>query len=74
MKIVKASEFFADVDTDLDAEEATVNRSRRRSSAHEFTELKIRVAMCARGISREKAVALIESLARKKAERDDDDA
>lgn len=72
MEIVKASEFFADVDTDLDAEEATVNRSRRRSSSHGFTELKIRVAMRAHGISREKAKALIESLARKKAERDDD--
>lgn len=72
MEIVKASEFFADVDADLDTGAATEVQSRRRSSSSEFVELKIRVAMRARGISREKAVALVESLSRRKAERDDD--
>lgn len=72
MKIVKASEFFADIDMDSDAGGAVVARPRRRFSSSEFTELKIRVAMRARGISREKAVALVERLSRRKAERDDD--
>lgn len=69
MGFVSAEEFFAGKGDGG----ASVPPDQRRSSPSKFYRLKVQVAMRARRISRAEAVALVESLSRQKADREEAD-